>query len=110
MAQLGELKTWGRIICYGNFILNHTEMICQKPGCIPSLKAYAQGFDSLRRKKNFAVKKLHVSEIVNSKKGGEGLSHLVHRIIVRHLCLIYLQVKLSDWPVIRNFSLSKGHS
>lgn len=78
MAQLVELKTWGCIICYVNFILNYIEIACQKPGCIPSLKTYAQGFDSLRRKKDFLVKKLHISEMVNSKNGGGGSWHVYH--------------------------------
>lgn len=93
MAQLGELKTWGHNICYGNFILNYIGMICQKSGCIPSLKTYAQGFDSLRRKKDFGVKKLHVSEIVNSKGGGggeEATCHAYHtRIITVDICALF---------------------
>lgn len=107
MAQLGELKTWGHNICYGNFILNYIGMICQKSGFIPSLKTYAQGFDSLRRKKDFGVKKLHVSEIVNSKGGGRLLVMLItQNNNSRHLCPIYLQVNLSDRAGIRKFSLS----
>lgn len=86
MAQLVELKTWGRVICYGNFILNYFEMICQKPGCIPSLKTYAQEFDSLRRKKDFVVKILHVSDMV---KGEEGLvTFITQNNKSGHLCII----------------------
>lgn len=86
-------------------------MICQKSGCIPSPKAYAQGFDSLRRKKDFGVKKLYVSEIVNSKNGSEGLvTFITQNNKSRYLCLIYPQVKLSDRTGTRKFSLSQGHS
>lgn len=81
MAQLGKLKAWGHIIFYGNFTLNYIVMICQKSGYIPSLKINAQGFDSMRTKKDFGKKKKK-----NSKK--KGVSEIVNSKIVEESCHI----------------------